>query len=101
MLGNATTTNHWLLKSLSYGIDTTLLAAAILLTIVTHQFPFVQGWLTVKLLLLPVYIVLGMIALRRGKTRRVRAGFLAAALVIYSFIVSVAVMHDPRGWFAS
>ena len=101
MLGNATTTNHWILKRLSYIIDTTLLTAAILLAIVIQQYPFVQGWLTMKLLLLPVYVVLGMFALRRGKTRRVRAGFFAAALAVYAFIVSVAVMHDPRGWFAS
>lgn len=101
MLGNAPASNHWILKRLSYIIDTILLTAAILLAIVIHQYPFVQGWLTVKLLLLPVYILLGMFALRRGKTRRIRAGFFAAALAVYAFIASVAVMHDPRGWFAS
>src|SRR5271169_909511 len=87
--------NHPLVARVSYVIDTALLAAAVLLTIIIHQYPFVQAWLTVKILLLVLYIVLGILALRRGKTRSSRAGFFAAALITYSFIISVAFLHDP------
>ena len=92
--------NHRGLTRLSYVIDTALLAAAIILTIIIHQYPFIQPWLTVKVLLLVVYIALGVFALRRGKTRLSKAGFFAAALCVYAFIISVAVTHNPRGFFS-
>jgi uncharacterized membrane protein SirB2 len=100
MLAGSTYANHQLLSRLSYAIDTTLLAAAIALMIIIHQYPFVQSWLTVKVLLLPLYVALGIFALRRGRTRFTRTGFLAAALTVYAFIVSVAVTHDPRGFLS-
>ena len=83
----------------SYAIDSVLLAAAILLTIVVGQYPFVETWLTVKLLLIVVYIVLGSFALKRGRTVAARTWFWVAALAVFAFIASVAVTHDPRGWF--
>lgn len=84
-------------KRLSYVIDTALLAAAIMLTTIIHQYPFVQAWLTVKVLLLVVYIALGVFALRRGRTRAARAGFFVAAVAVFLFIVSVAVTANPYG----
>ena len=47
------------LRYLSYTIDTVLLTAALMLATILHQYPFVHAWLTVKVLLLVVYIVLG------------------------------------------
>ncbi|MEO5623407.1 MAG: SirB2 family protein, partial [Dokdonella sp.] len=69
MLTRSRITNHAALRYLSYAIDTTLLTAALMLVTILHQYPFVQAWLTVKVLLLVVYIVLGTIALKRGRTR--------------------------------
>jgi uncharacterized membrane protein SirB2 len=100
MLADSRLANHAALRCLSYAIDTTLLTAALMLVTILHQYPFVQAWLTVKLLLLVVYIVLGVFALRRGRTRLVRAAFFAAAIAVYLFIVSVAWTHDPRGALA-
>ena len=100
MLCGSRNANHVVLARLSYVIDTTLLAAAVLLTVITHQYPLVQAWLTMKLLLLIVYVFLGVFALRRGRTRRARGGYLLAALLVYGFIISVAVAHDPRGLFS-
>ena len=60
------------LRFLSYFIDTTLLTAALMLVTLLHQYPFVHAWLTVKVLLLVVYVVLGSFALTRGQTRTVR-----------------------------
>lgn len=87
------------LRYLSYAVDTVLLTAALMLVTVLRQYPFVQGWLTVKVLLLIVYIVLGSLALKRGRTRAVRAGFYVAALAVYLFIASVARAHHPAGVF--
>ncbi len=100
MLCGSRYANHVALARLSYVIDTVLLAAAVLLTLIIHQYPFVQAWLTVKLLLLIIYILLGILALRRGKTRCTRGGYLLAAVLVYGFIISVAVTHNPLGVFS-
>ena len=81
----------------SYVIDTLLLVAALLLTVAVHQYPFVHGWLTVKVLLLVVYIALGTFALKRGQTLRARVICWLAALAVYAFIISVARAHHPAG----
>ncbi len=88
------------LRYLSYTIDTVLLTAALMLATLLHQYPFVHAWLTVKVSLLVVYVVLGSYALKRGATRVVRAWSFGAALLVYGFIISVARAHDPRGVFA-
>ena len=87
-------------RYLSYIIDTVLLVAAVMLAAMLHQNPFVQSWLTVKVVLLLVYIVLGTFALKRGSTRRIRVLCWIAALLIYGFIISVARTHHPLGIFA-
>ncbi len=97
MLAGLPLANRRWVKWLSYVIDITLLAAAIALTMIIHQYPFVQAWLTTKVLLLVVYIVLGIFALRRGRTRAIRAGFFVVSLGVFLFIVSVAITQDPRG----
>jgi len=91
---------HSVPRRLSYAIDTVLLVAALMLTTIVHQYPFVHGWLTVKVLLLVVYIVLGTIALKRGRTPRERALAYVAALAVFAFIVSVARTHHPLGALA-
>ena len=88
------------LRYLSYVIDTALLAAAIALTLLLNQYPFLHAWLTVKVLLLVVYIVLGSFALKRGRTPLVRLACYLSAMAVYLFIASVAVWHDPRGLLA-
>lgn len=88
------------LRYLSYTLDTVLLTAAFMLATILHRYPFVHHWLTVKVMLLVVYVVLGSIALKRGTTRRIRALAYMSALAVFTFIISVARAHDPRGLFA-
>lgn len=92
---------HAVLRRVSILIDSTLLAAGITLTTIIHQYPFLQAWLTAKVLLLVVYIVLGMFALRRGRTRTIRGACFVSALLVFLFIVSVAFAHNPLGIFAT
>ena len=92
--------NHAALRGLSYAIDTMLLTAALMLVTVLRQYPFVHGWLTVKVLLLVVYIVLGSLALKRARTTRGRAAAYVAALGTLAFIWSVARAHHPLGVLA-
>ena len=100
MLARSRYTNHIVLRRLSQVIDTTLLVAALCLISILHQYPFVQAWLTVKVVMLVVYIVLGIFALHAGQTRGVRITCLIAALLVYAFIISVALAHNPLGIFA-
>lgn len=99
MLAGSGVANHVILRFTSYAIDTTLLTAALMLASILHQYPFAQAWLTAKVLLLVLYVVLGVFALRRGRTRAVRAACFASALAVYAGIIGVAYFHDPRGWF--
>ena len=92
--------NHAALRYLSYAIDTVLLTAALMLVTLLHQYPFVHGWLTVKVLLLVVYIVLGTMALKRARTTRGRVVAYLAALATFAFIYSVARTHHPLGILA-
>ena len=79
-------------------VDTLLLASAIWLAWMLRQYPFVHGWLTAKVLGLVAYIVLGAIALRRGRTQGIRvAAFIAASATAF-YIVSVALTHEARGF---
>ncbi len=86
-------------KILPHVIDTVLLASAIGLSLTLRQYPFVHDWLTVKVLALVVYILLGTLALKRAPTRALRIACFAAAIVTVLFIVSVARAHHPLGWF--
>jgi uncharacterized membrane protein SirB2 len=88
-------------RYLSYTIDTVLLTAALMLMTIVRQYPFVHHWLTVKVLLLVAYIVLGGFALKRAKSRRARLGFFVTAVAVFVFIISVARSHDPLGVFAT
>ena len=98
MLAGSRLASHAALRIASYTIDTVLLTAALMLATILHQYPFVNGWLTAKVLLLVVYIVLGTIALKRGKTYRARAVAYVAALCVFGFIVSIARAHHPLGF---
>lgn len=89
-----------LVRYFSYTVDTVLLTAALMLATLLHQYPFVHGWLTAKVGLLVVYILLGTFALKRGRTARVRAWCYSAALAVFLFIVSIARAHDPLGVFS-
>ncbi len=70
--------------------DTVLLLSAIALVIITSQYPGPAGWLNAKIVALVVYIVLGIIALNRGKTKGIRVTAWSLALLTYAYIVMVA-----------
>jgi uncharacterized membrane protein SirB2 len=72
-------------------IDTLLLASALTMVFWSRQYPFVEAWLTAKVLALLLYIGLGTVALKRGKTKTVRIRTWIAALAVFSYIVAVAL----------
>jgi uncharacterized membrane protein SirB2 len=85
---------------LAWTIDTVLLTAALMLMTIVRQYPFVHGWLTVKVVLLVLYIVLGVVAFWKARTLAVRVSAWIAALLVFGTIYSVARAHHPLGLFA-
>ncbi|MBB5020235.1 putative membrane protein SirB2 [Chitinivorax tropicus] len=75
--------------------DTALLGTAIAMVIWSRQYPFVMDWLTAKLLALILYIVLGSIALKRGRTKPIRLLALLGATLTFTYIVGVALTKSP------
>lgn len=80
--------------------DIVLLAAALALTVLTGQYPFLDAWLTAKVFGLIGYIILGALALQAGRKASVRAAAGIGAIAVFGWIVSVALTKHPLGWFA-
>lgn len=95
MVRGSTLLQHRLARTLPHINDTLLLGSAIWMTTRLGQYPLVTPWLTAKLIALLGYIVLGSIALKRGRTMRIRMIALVAALSCYGYIVSVARTRIP------
>lgn len=90
---------RWM-RAVPHVIDTALLGAAVGLVVLTGQYPFVVGWVTAKVVALLAHIGLGMFALRRGRTMRIRVACWLAAMAAFGYILSVALTKNPWG-FAS
>jgi uncharacterized membrane protein SirB2 len=86
---------HPLARILPHVVDSILLGSALTMAWLSGQYPFVNGWLTAKLCGLIAYILLGTMALKRGRTRAIRARYLGLALLAYAYIVSVALTRSP------
>ena len=85
----------WLLRVAPHIVDTVLLGAALWLVWRSGQYPFVQGWLTAKVLALLAYILLGLRALGKTTPHKQRLPFFAAALLSVTYIVGVALTRSP------
>jgi uncharacterized membrane protein SirB2 len=87
----------WPVRWSSYAIDTSLLTAALMLLSILPWGLFSNGWLAVKLGALVVYIALGILTLRRARTRRTRILCYVASLLAFAWMVSIARAHHPLG----
>ena len=86
--------NPWV-KVVPHIVDTVLLAAGIWLAVNIAQYPGTHAWLTAKVLGLLAYILLGSIALKRGKTKTIRVTAWVAATLVFFYIVFVALKRSP------
>ena len=87
------------LRWLSYGIDSVLLTAALMLLAMLPAEVFASHWLAVKLGLLVVYIALGTLALRHARSARLRTLCFTAAVAVYAAMFGIARAHHPLGWW--
>jgi uncharacterized membrane protein SirB2 len=89
-----------LAKTLPHIVDSVLLLSAIALAWMLRVMPGAAPWLTAKVIGLLLYIGLGVLALRPGRPRDVRAAAWVAALLVFTYIVSVALTKSPLGFLA-
>lgn len=78
----------------AHAIDTILLLSAITMAVWSAQYPFVLPWLTVKLGMVVAYIMVGAIAIRHGGSKRVRTVAFVVALLLFAYIVKLAVTRQ-------
>lgn len=98
VLGSDRPFGRWL-RVAPHVVDTLLLASGLTLAFLIQQYPFVNsGWLTAKIVGLIVYIALGMTLFRGPRSRVVRASAGVAALLVFGYIVSVAVSKQTTGF---
>ncbi len=95
MLQESTMLRHKLVKILPHIIDTILLASAIALLFKVQQYPLSHPWITAKIVALVAYIILGIVALKRGRTKQGRILALIGAYAVFFYILVVALTHDP------
>jgi uncharacterized membrane protein SirB2 len=82
-------------KIVPHVVDTVLLASAILLASQWGWAALQMPWLLAKIIALLVYISLGMVALRAGRTKTQRVWAWCAALSVFAYIVAVALSKNP------
>ena len=98
-LGGAQWPRAALVRWTSYVVDTTLLTAAAMLLTILPSGLFANGWLTVKLLLIIAYIVLGILAFRPQRPDMARMLLVVAAGLCFMQVYGIARFHHPLGWF--
>lgn len=98
MLSDSDKLQHPLVRVLPHIIDTVFLLAGIGLIVTLHLPVLLPGWLQIKIAALLVYIVLGTIALKRGKTKRIRAIAFVLALLTFAYVVGVALSKSAASW---
>jgi len=83
------------LRIVPHVVDTVLVLVGLVLASLVDQWPFVNGWLTAKVLALPVYVGIGHFAVRRARTTAARIAAWLLALVVLAYIFGVALTMDP------
>ena len=90
MRGSIIMQRHWI-RIVPHVVDTLLLISAIGLAFSIQQYPFANAWLTSKIMGLVLYIALGFVALKFGKTEIIR---------VFAWLTAQAVFHSNIGKLA-
>lgn len=91
MITDSSLLHHKMVKTIPHVIDTLLLSTAVALMMMAGFYPWILDWVAAKILLLLLYIVLGTIALKRGKTKTQRIAAFIAALICIGLIFKSAL----------
>jgi uncharacterized membrane protein SirB2 len=103
VLSGALWVRHRATRRLADLVDTVLLLSAFGMLAVIQVWPWELAWLRAKIVGLVVYIALGVMALRptrpggQSRPMRVRLVCWVGALLVFAYIVSVALTKSPWG----
>ena len=81
-------------------VDTVFLLSGVGLILILRLPVLNQPWLLTKFGALVVYVLLGTIALKRGRTKQMRTAALVLALATFLYIVGVALSKSVSSWAA-
>ena len=95
MMQNSSILQRRWVKILPHVIDTVLLASAVTLVTMIQHNPGMSTWLSAKFGGLLLYIILGMMALRLGKSRKIKIISWITAQIVFFYIVLVALTKNP------
>ncbi len=90
---------RWI-RGLPHLIDTVLLGLGVWMMVGLSLWPHQQSWLAAKLIGLMVYIGLGSLAIKRGRTPTTRMLAACAAVIAFAYVVGAAIQHSPWSWLA-
>jgi uncharacterized membrane protein SirB2 len=99
MIDSAMLANKWV-KIVPHIVDTMLLLSALLLVYLLGLSIPDHDWLLAKIIALVIYVLLGTVALKRGKTKKIKMMALILAMIIFLYIVSVAVTKSVFGFMS-
>jgi uncharacterized membrane protein SirB2 len=92
-------TKYWF-KKLPHKVDIILLASALTMVYILGVNPFTTFWIAEKIIGLLLSIMLGMVALRWGKTKNIKIMAAGLAVMVFSYIVYVAHYKAPTVVFS-
>jgi uncharacterized membrane protein SirB2 len=96
--GSDLVNKKWL-KITPHIIDTVLIVSAIMLYLRSGLELFSTPWLMAKIIALLLYIALGLIAFRFGKTSTIRLIAWFEAILVFAYIIGVAITKNPLVFF--
>jgi uncharacterized membrane protein SirB2 len=79
-------------------VDTVFLLAGVGMAWLLQLHPLTQPWLLAKFTGLIAYILLGTVALKRGRTKQTRMIALVGAVGVFTYIAGVALTKSPLSW---
>lgn len=100
MLRASPTLQQRWVKVLPHIVDTALLLSAVTLAFSLSISPLSSPWLMAKIIALLLYILLGTLAIKRGKTLKIRLTAWLSAQLVFIYIVTVALTHNPLPWLS-
>jgi uncharacterized membrane protein SirB2 len=100
MLRSSPLSQHRLTRTAPHVVDALFLVTGIIMIAQLHLVVLQNDWLLAKFGGLLAYIVLGAIALRHGRTLRIRALAFVGALLAFAYVVGAAIYKSPLSWLA-
>lgn len=95
---NSATLQKKVVRVLPHVIDSIFLGCGIALAGMLGQ-AALQPWLLSKIVLLIVYILVGSVAIKHGRTAKTRGIAALIAIGIFVYIIGIAMNRSPLSWF--